>query len=178
MGITRVALRYANAIIEVSQEQNLADEVYADMQTIQTTIEASQELQDFLSSPIITSIVKKQTLEAIFSSQINAITTRSINLLVENQRIDVLGAVAKQYVLRLDQINGKQEAIVTSAIPLTDALRSKILDKVNALTGKTAILKNIVDPSIIGGYILRIGDIQYNASVKQKFNELKTAFQN
>jgi F-type H+-transporting ATPase subunit delta len=65
---------------------------------------------------------------------------------------------------------------VTTAIPLTEDLKSKVLVKAKELTGKDVDVKNIIDETIIGGFILRIGDIQYNASIANQLNKLKREF--
>jgi F-type H+-transporting ATPase subunit delta len=75
-----------------------------------------------------------------------------------------------------DQLTGTQVATVTTAVDMTDALKAKVLLKVKELTGKEAELKNIVDESILGGFILRVGDVQYNASISNKLNNLKREF--
>ena len=67
-------------------------------------------------------------------------------------------------------------AIVTTAVPLTDDLKTKVLAKVKELTGKEASIENIIDDSILGGFILRVGDIQYNASIANKLSKLKREF--
>ena len=66
--------------------------------------------------------------------------------------------------------------MVTTAVPLTDDLNAKVLAKVKELTGKEAVIENKVDESILGGFILRVGDMQYNASIANKLNNLKRTF--
>ena len=96
-----------------------------------------------------------------------------ISILAANNRINLLDQVAEQFVA-LNQIQqGKQKAVVTSAVPLTPALEKTILDKAKELSSATLILSNVVNPSIIGGFILRIGDLQYNASVVDQLDTLK-----
>jgi len=96
-----------------------------------------------------------------------------ISILAANNRINLLDQVAEQFVA-LNQIQqGKQKAVVTSAVPLTPVLEKTILDKAKELSSATLILSNVVNPSIIGGFILRIGDLQYNASVVDQLDTLK-----
>ena len=102
--------------------------------------------------------------------------TTGLNRLIENKRLPDFGNVAAQYIVLYDTLNGKQEAIVTSAIPLSDVLSKQVLAKVKELTGKEAILSNIVNPAILGGFILRVGDVQYDASIANKLSGLKRQF--
>lgn len=176
MSNNRAAIRYAKAILSLSEEQKSSKVTYNDMQLIATTISESEDLQLALNSPIVKSDDKKKALIAIFGSQVSEISTKLIDLLIENRRLADFGNVATQYIALYDELSGKQEAIVTSAIPLTETLSKKVLAKVKELTGKEAILSNIVDPAILGGFILRVGDIQYDASIANKLTVLKRQF--
>ena len=176
MGNNRAALRYAKAILSFSQEQKNAKETYSSMQLISATINESVELQNVLGSSIIKSDVKKSALLAIFENKINTVSKDLIDLLISNKRLADFGTVSEQYIALFDKASGKQEAVVTTAIPLTKELKTQVLNKVKELTGKEAILENKVDESILGGFILRVGDIQYDASIANKLNVLKRQF--
>src|SRR5690606_8619114 len=99
-----------------------------------------------------------------------------IDTLISNNRIDILSDVAQKYNQLFDASKGIELATVTTAVPLTDDLRSKVFAKAKELTGKDVEVANVVDESIIGGFILRIGDIQYNASITNQLNKLKKEF--
>ena len=86
------------------------------------------------------------------------------------------GDVAVKYNQLYDQQRGSEVATVTTAVPLTDELEIKVLAKVKELTNKAVELENIVDESILGGFILRMGDKQYNASIANQLNKLKREF--
>jgi F-type H+-transporting ATPase subunit delta len=96
--------------------------------------------------------------------------------LIENGRINNLDAVAKQYLKLYHGTSGMQEAIVTSAVPLNAELEEKIQNKIKELTGNGAIIKNVIDEGVIGGFILRVGDLQYDASIARNLNNLKREF--
>ena len=176
MSNNRAALRYAKALLSLSNDKNIADKTYSDMQLIAATIEGSNELQMVLESTIIKSEVKKNALLAIFENNISAISIKLIDLLIENKRLADFGSVASQYISLFDSLSGKQNAVVTTAIPLTDAIKNQVLAKVKELTGKEAILENEINPDILGGFILRVGDVQYDASIANKLTVLKRQF--
>ena len=176
MSNNRAALRYAKALLSLSNDKNFADKTYSDMQLIAATIEGSNELQMVLESTIIKSEVKKNALLAIFENNISAISIKLIDLLIENKRLADFGSVASQYISLFDSLSGKQNAVVTTAIPLTDAIKKQVLAKVKELTGKEAILENEINPDILGGFILRVGDVQYDASIANKLTVLKRQF--
>ena len=124
---------------------------------------------------MIHSKVKKATLLEVFPNM-NKLSVKLIDLLVENKRIDIIDVVAQKINMLFDESQGTQIAKVTTAIPLTKELEAKVLIKVKELTGNDAEVQNTVDESILGGFILRVGDIQYNASIANKLDKLKREF--
>ncbi len=176
MSNNRAALRYAKAILDLSKDQKNIDETYNNMQLVNDTIAENAELQTVLGSSIVKSDIKKSALLAIFDGKLNAVSKGLIDLLISNKRIADFGTVASQFVKLYDTEKGKQIAKVTTAMALNDTLKTQVLGKVKELTGKEAVLENIIDPSIIGGFILRVGDIQYDASIANKLNVIKRQF--
>lgn len=176
MAGTRAAIRYAKAILELAKDQNSADTVNDDMKLMATTISDNKDLGNMLQSPIVRSAIKKSVLTEVFKSS-NTISTGLIDTLIVNKRLNLLGVVASEYNKLYDQLMDTQVAKVTTAVALSEDLRNKVLAKVKELSGsKQVTLENIIDQSILGGFILRVGDIQYNASVADKLNKLKREF--
>ncbi len=174
--MSRASIRYAKAILQKANENNTEAVVFGDMQSVYNTIEGSRELQSVLQSPVIKANDKKEALLKIFSGQSE--TTHSlIHILVENQRTSLLGEVAKSYIQLYNEAQGVKTATVITAVPLSSELEEKVMAKVKQLTGSEKVtLKNEIDPAIIGGFILRVGDIQYNASILNQLENLKREF--
>lgn len=175
--MSRAAIRYAKAILEFATEANKAEAVNNDMKQIATSIAGSQELKDFLANPIVKIEVKKSSVEAIFSS-VQPETVKLFHLLNDNKRFEILHEIAVQYNAIFDENSGVQVAQVTTAIPITPELEKLVLEKIATFSNKKITIENTVNPEIIGGFILRIGDMQYNASVANKLQELKREFSN
>jgi len=175
--MSRAAIRYAKAILDIAQSSGKAEAVNNDMKSIVTSIGDSAELKEFLISPIIKMDVKKSAVSEIFSSVQNE-TNSLFQLLFENKRFEILESVAKEYKRLFDESNGIEVAKVTTAIAITPELESKVLAKIAEFSNKKITIENTIDPSIIGGFILRVGDQQYNASVANKLGELKREFSN
>lgn len=171
----RAAVRYAKAVLAMAQEKDMAAAVAQDMGTIADTVINNKELSMALSSPIIKANDKRDILRKVFS-QAQPVTIGLFDLLVSNQRVDKLVNIAYSYKQQYDQSMGKQEAVVTTAVPLTPELEARMLAKVKEMTGKDAIIVNKVDESIIGGFILRAGDMQYDASISGKLNKLEQEY--
>lgn len=177
MSDSRAATRYAKAVLDFAMEQKAADKVEKDMKDIIATIAESNELKQVLSSPVVKSEIKKASLKAIFKDG-EQITMGLLDTLMANKRLDLLNEVALKYIAQYEQRKGEDVAYVTSAVPLTKALEDKILAQVASLTGKKVTLENKVDEALVGGFVLRVGDLQYDASVASKLKSLKREFTN
>ncbi|MDO5978812.1 ATP synthase F1 subunit delta [Flavivirga spongiicola] len=175
MAGARAAIRYAKAVLSLASDQKSAEAVNNDMKLIANTIAESKDLSDTLQSPVIGSSVKKTVLLEVFKKS-DKTTLSLIDTLVNNNRIDILGHVALKYNQLFDQSKGIELATVTTAIALTAGLEKEVLAKAKELTGKNVEVENIIDESILGGFILRIGDIQYNASIANQLSKLKREF--
>ena len=127
MAGVRAAIRYAKALLSLASDQNTVDAVNNDMKLIADSIADSNELNEMLQSPVINSTIKKSALLEVFKN----ISTSSINLietLIINKRLNLLGDVANKYNELYDQLKGIQVAEVTTAVPLTDEIKNKVLD--------------------------------------------------
>ena len=175
MAQSRAAIRYAKAVLSLAKEQNLAEAVNGDMKSIAHAVADSKELKDMLLSAAIPASVKKSALLAVFTD-LDDLSIKAIDLLIQNRRLFILGAVAQEYNQLFDKNQEKLLAKVTTAVPLTTDLEAKVLAKVKELTGRDANVVNSVDASILGGFILRVGDMQYDASIANKLKKLKREF--
>lgn len=175
MSNSRAAIRYAKAILDLAVENKSTDAVEKDMRSIVETVADSSELREMLASPVINGSDKKQALTSIFGGG-HAISEGLIGMLVDNKRVSLLNEVAEKYIILNEQLKGEGVAFVTTAVPLTDDLEKKILMQVESMTGNKVVLENKIDESIVGGFILRVGDLQYDASISNKLNNLKREF--
>jgi len=175
MAGARAAIRYAKALLSLASDQNTTEVVGSDMKLIANTLATSKDLSEALQSPVIPSSIKKSTLLEVFKNADKS-TNNLIDTLVTNNRINILGDIAVKYGELLDKSKGVEVATVTTAVALTDDLKKRVLEKAKTLTGKDVEVENIIDEDILGGFILRIGDLQYNASVANQLNKLKREF--
>ena len=173
--MARAATRYAKALLNLAIEKNKDEIVGKDMSLIAETIHNHKDLDLAIKNSIIKSEDKIAILTKVFPD-VDAMTTQLFQVLLENNRLDKVEEIASQYMSLYDDYLGKEHAVVTTAFPMTDELELKVLTKVKELTSKAVELENVVDPSIIGGFILKVGDKQYNASVADKLNKLKREF--
>jgi F-type H+-transporting ATPase subunit delta len=177
MASTRAAIRYAKAILDLSNSKGVAESVNNDMKLIASTINGNLELNTFIQNPTIKVEVKESALLEVFAS-VDNVTKGLLHLLFENKRFEILEAIAVKYSELFDVMNNVEVAKVTTAIAMDAALEAKVLAKIATLSDKKITIENIVDPAIIGGFILRIGDQQYNASVANRLQVLKRELSN
>ena len=168
----RAALRYAKAALSIALDQGTPDAFEQDMIGIVEVCSANKDFIAFLENPILSVDTKKETVAKVFTS-LSEGSQRLVDLLATNNRINLLDQVAEQFIAIYQVQQGKQTVLVTTAVPLTATIENTIMSKAKEFSSAKLTLSSVVDPSIIGGFILRIGDLQYNASVVQKLDTLK-----
>lgn len=168
----RASIRYAKALMDFAIENKDEKSVVEEMQNILSVMESSSQLDAVLNSPVLPGIQKRKIIDEIFPKA-SKILKSFFDLLSQNGREGILGGVAHHYVQLFDKHQGKIAATVTTAVPLTEELEKEVLQKASNLTPLKIQIKNIVDPNIKGGFILRVGDLQYNASIADRLEALK-----
>ena len=175
---TRAAARYAKAMLEISVENGNADAINNDMILISESVSQSNELKTFLNNPVIGDSAKFNAVEEVFAGA-NQGTKELFKLLKTNSRFELLAAIAMDYQKQYEEHKGIERVTVTTAIPMDADLEAKVLVKAKEIVqGKEVIISNVVDSSIIGGFILKIGDKQYNASIAHQLEVLKRELTN
>ena len=174
---TRVAIRYAKALLATAKEQKSVDQVAADMDVIYSTLENSEDLAAVLRSPVISVSLKASTLLAVFG-QSSALVKTFLKLVAENNRSAHLDGIALKFKQLYNAHLGKQDVHVTTAIPLSPDMTKEVLATIKKLTDKKVELVNVVDKDILGGFVLRLDDLQYDASESSQLQSLKQKLSN
>jgi len=178
MNYNRVAFRYAKALLLSCKDDNdKLEAVHNDMSFINNTFDESEELKLFIDSKAIKDSDKLATLNEIFED-INDLSKSLIKLLMKNRRIDLFDDVSKSFTVLYNDYVGNQEVTLTTASEVEFEKLKEIEQKVKELTSKNVNLTNIVDKQIVGGFVLRVGDLQYNASFKDQLKKLEQEFLN
>ena len=174
---TRADLRYAKAMLSYAQESKAAEVVAEDMYALISLLHENNEVQTVLENPILPVTEKEAVLKELFS-QASPETFKLFSLLAAKNRLSILSATAEQYVQLYAQTQGEVTAIVTTAVGLTPLLKQMVLEKAKGLTKENVQLENKINPEIIGGFILKIGDLQYDASVSHQLKSIKSTLTN
>lgn len=174
---SRAAIRYAKAIFEIAKEENSIDSVFRDMKTVEILCNSSHDFKNLLSNSQINYNEKKTAILSLIKDH-NSLTIKLLDLLIQNKRVNIVNDIANSFIQLYNSHNDIKEAVVITASPIDKDLEEKILSKINISDLKSINLKNIVNPEILGGFIIRFDGKEYNASVKQNLNNLKTQLTN
>ena len=170
---SRAAIRYAKAIYEIADEENLIKEIFNDMIRINKLNRDSSDFKNLLSNSIIDNFDKKKAILSLLEKN-NFITEKLLDLLIHNKRVAIISDIASCFIQLYNKNNNIKEAIVITASPIDKDLEKKILSQIKIPAAKSISLINHVDSSIIGGFIIRYDGKEYNASIKQNLKNLKT----
>ena len=177
MSITRIAVRYAKPLLELAEERKSLEAVRADMLGFAELCKTNRDFALMLKSPIIPHLKKAQILKAIFDTKVDALTSTFFDIVVRKNREKFLPEIAKEFNTLYNEKMGFQEATVTTPIALDDKERKSFEKLVNDITGKKPLLTEKVDPELIGGYKLSLGDRQIDESISGQLKDLKLRFQ-
>jgi F-type H+-transporting ATPase subunit delta len=172
----KVSYRFAKALLDLAKEQKVIDAVKADVQVVINALTESEDLRVLCASPVIKPKIKESLMEQIFAKSISDISLKFIQLVIRHRREHNLKEILERYVSLYLVEKGIVTATITTSIALDNTLKSEFTTMVKGLTKKEVELEEKVDPDIIGGYILRVGDLEMNASLSGKLNRLKTEF--
>jgi len=136
----------------------------------------SKDFAEYVSSPVVKSAHKIEIAKKIFEGKIETLSLDFLILIAENGREDVYEAIVKRFIHLYDEVKGVEVAKVISAVELDKKLLTRIQKHVALLTGKTIDIEVEINEDIIGGYILKIGDYQYDASIRTNVNKLHREF--
>lgn len=179
MAVASVAFRYAKSLLDLAEERGLTEEVHKDMLFFKNTLEGSRPLVLMLKNPIVRSAKKDAVLNAIFKGRINPLSSAFIDIVARKNRESLLEEIAIEYIRLYDEKKGIEHATVITTTPLTEELRAKFKAMVAKKTGSQLVeLTEKVNPNLIGGYVLQLGDQQVDASVRSQLNSLKLSFLN
>lgn len=173
---SRAAKRYAKGLLLFAQETNQEDLVYKEMNNVHEVVKGSRPLRNLLNTPII-DIKKKSAIVRKSLEGLSELTLKFVDLLISHRRADLLGVAAKEYISLYDFQKQIEVVNITTAAEVSQSTIDVILTKVQSLIGSRQLKVNKkVDPSLIGGFIIRIGDKQIDNSIKSKLYGLKQEF--
>lgn len=167
-----VAELYAGSILELAEEQEIAERLRGELDGLATLVEKDRELEDFLASPLIPESSRREVLEASFRGKLDDLLVDSLQVMNRKGRLGLLVATATAYRQALKERRGEIDVEVSSAVPLSSEVAARIEETVRKFTGKKPDLELTVDPALLGGLVLRVADRKIDGSVKTRISRL------
>ena len=177
MSEIQVASRYAKSLIDLAEEQNALEPVRKDIELFLETCRANPQLQAILKNPIIGLDKKANILEGLFADKLHKMILSFFKIMIRKSRSEILYATAKEFINQYNILKNVVKATVTSATPLSNENISRIEDVVKKATKGEVVLTVQIDPDLIGGFILKVGDKQFDTSISSKLSKLKKEFE-
>jgi F-type H+-transporting ATPase subunit delta len=173
---TVVAKRYAKSILRLANEMGVLKEVNADMKLFASVCAENRELPVLLRNPMVPSDKKLAILKALFSAKMNKLSMSFFEIVINKGREKYLYDISKAYTEQFKVLNGILTAEITSAAGLDDSLRAKVYEMLKDSNNSEVELHEKINKDLIGGFILRIGDKQYDASISSDLQKLARQF--
>ena len=173
MELSSINVRYARALFSLAQEKNLVENIKTDLDLIVQTGKGNPEFDWILSNPVIKPSKKIEIIKNIFSALIQPISLTFLDMLIKNKRENQLYGIARWYTHDYNLLKGINSATFTTAVPLDDSIRNSVKSIIKKLFDKELQLIEVVNPEIIGGYILKIDDMQYDGSISSGLKKIR-----
>lgn len=177
MAESRAATRYVKSLLSLAVEQGALEQVHDDMRTFSKVLAENRDFALVVNNPIIRHDKKRAIFHQLFDGRFHKLTLAMMDLISKKYREPILPAIAREFHLAYNEYKGIARAFVTTPAPVDQKLKQEFADIVRKISGKTQVeLIEKVDPSLIGGFVLKVGDRQIDTSIKSKLNALELQF--
>lgn len=174
----RLASRYAKALLDLALEQNAVDAVLQDIKMLDSLCTQSRDFANMLRSPIIKADKKHDIINAVVGGKIGVIVQSFVKLLVVKGRESNMPEIAAAFIQQYKEMKGIMTVKLTLAAPINDTVKKSIVKKITGDVADSLVeVKEVINPDIIGGFILQLGDQLIDASVRRDLNDVKAQFQ-
>ena len=171
-----VSRRYASALFSIGSEAGMDElERYGEaLRTLGEAVDKTPRLAEAFRNPVLSAEEKKKIVLSLLNvAGGGAVEQRFCALLADKGRLALLPDIAEDFGIMLDEAKGLSRGVVTTALELDEAHKDAIKTKLESQTGRSLALEYVVDPSIIGGIVLRVGDMVYDASLRAQLDNLR-----
>jgi F-type H+-transporting ATPase subunit delta len=171
--LSRIAKRYAKALFELAQEENALNQVSKDFELIRDLLKNSKDFHQFTKNPLISITERKKILDKIFLEKISETSNNFLKMISQKKRLDHLGEIIARYFDFVKAEAGVVEGELFAVVELKSSQIKKIKENMERLTGKEVILNEIIDPNILGGFIVKVGDLVIDNSIRNQLERLR-----
>jgi F-type H+-transporting ATPase subunit delta len=172
----KISSRYAMSLLDLTEDMNNLDVIYRDAKLISDTLDQNVQLKKLLLSPVIKPKVKLSILDEIFSGKIDTELLRFIRFIVEKNREEYLYGIMKSFQELRNEKLGIVDVEVKTAVEFNEKQTQELTRRLEEILNKKVQIYFIIDKDILGGFIARVGDTLYDASVRNQLSNLKRMF--
>lgn len=171
--ITKTSKKYAEALFETAEKQNLRVQVFDGLLAVNDTIVSNNELMKFLTSPIINAVDKKDVINKIFENDTEQIVKNFLYLLCDNSRFELFKEIIEEYKNLFNRANETVSVKAVTAVSMKDYLKEKLKKKLEEKLQKKVIIDYEVNSEIIAGLVLEVDGTTIDSSIQTKLNNIK-----
>jgi len=168
-----VAGVYARALLALAMDRHEADQIEGELAELAGLVSANPELEGYLSSPLVDEEGRAAALEKALRERASDLVVNTLQVMNGKGRLGLLGALAEAYRLANEHRRGEVDVEVTTAVELSDELRRRIAISASRYAGRTARLIEKVDPELLGGLVLKIGDRKIDSSLARQIHDAR-----
>jgi F-type H+-transporting ATPase subunit delta len=176
MNQSKIVVRYSKALYSLAKDKVKIEEVKKDMELIFSTCQRTKEFMEMVMSPVIRSSEKYTIFKNIFENKICQETMSFLSLLCQNKRESYIKDISRYFVDLYRADNGIKSVMLTTAVPVDEEIKNEIIGFVTKKYNTKVQLATLINPDILGGYILKIDDQQYDASIISGLKKIRQEF--
>lgn len=174
--VSGIAERYAGSLYELAVQSNSVDQVEAGLASFEALLGESDDLDRMIKSPVFSAEEQFKAVAAIADKAgISGLVGNFLRVVAQNRRLFAVPAMIKAFRAIAAEARGEVAADVTTAHPLSAAQQEELKTTLKGVTGKDVAINAVVDPSLLGGLVVKIGSRQIDTSLRTKLNSLKLA---
>lgn len=175
----RVASRYAKSLLDLAVEKGQLEPVHKDMLYLQRLTKESRDFLNLLRSPVVKSDTKAKAIAVLTKDKISGLTTAFLNLMISKAREGALPGIIASFIGQYKELKGIHTVKLTTAVPVSDAVKTAIIAQVQKSENiRDLELEEVIDPNIIGGFVLQTGDKLIDASIAYDLRNVSRQFEN
>lgn len=164
---------YAETLLQVAQDEGRVDAIADEAEAMRAVLRDTPKLSAFLESPRIGRETKKAVLRAALEGRVSETTVHFLEVVIERDRIELLEPILAELSALVGELRNEQRVVVTSAVPLTQALREQLRSTLARATGRGIVLRERIDPSLMAGVVVQVGDTLIDGSVRTRLQNLR-----
>ena len=173
---TKVSNRYAKALLDIALEKNFLEKAREDMETVLQVYNSSREFRLLMNNPVVSASKKNAVITELFTKYLDKGSLLYLQILVQKRREMNLGTIAAEFLTLYKEQKNIKTAVLRTAVPVDDIMREKVIALVKNKFSCEVEIEEIIDPTLIGGFVLKVDDYQFDTSILSELNRLRKEF--